>query len=97
MSRQSILTKCIPASNTRGTRIKAVQSGWSNKRDCVSITIAYPYEFDVEKAHAIAAEMLAKKLGWNGRYVCASLGAWSDYAYCFAIDDVAAFETQGDE
>ena len=92
MSRQSILTKCIPASNTRGTRIKAVQSGWNEKRDCMSVTIPYPHELNPEQAHAHAADLLAKKLGWNGRYVCASLGAWSDYAYCFAIDDGASFD-----
>ena len=96
MSRQSILTKCIPASNTRGTRIKAVQSGWSDKRECMSVTIPYPYEFNPEDAHKHAARMLADKLGWEGRWVCASLGAWSDFAYCFAIDDGESFNTKGE-
>jgi hypothetical protein len=86
MAMQSILTKVIPASNSRGTRIKAVQSGWSDKKECKTVTIAYPHEFNPEQAHAVAAKMLAEQLGWSGRYVCASLGAWSDFAYCFAID-----------
>jgi hypothetical protein len=91
MARQSILTKFIPASNTRGSRIKAVQSGWSDKRECISVTIAYPYECNQDQAHALAARLLAEKLNWHGRYVAASLGAWSDYAYCFAYDDETAF------
>ena len=96
MSRQSILTKFIPASNSRGARIKAVQSGWNEKRDCLSITIGYPYELNTEDAHAHAAKLLAAKLGWNNRFICASLGAWSDFAYCFAIDDQSGFDlTEG--
>lgn len=91
MARQSILTKYIAPSNTRGSRIKAVQSGWSDKRECVSVTIPYPYECNQDQAHARAAQLLAEKLNWHGRYVAASLGAWSDYAYCFAFDDETAF------
>ena len=91
MSRQSILTKFIPASNTRGSRIKAVQSGWNNKHECLSVTIDYPHELNADEAHALAARMLAEKLNWKGRYIAASLGAWSDFAYCFAYDDETAF------
>ena len=91
MAMQSILTKFIAPTNTRGARIKAVQSGWSEKRDCKTITISYPYEFNTDKAHAIAAQLLADKLGWNGRFIQASLGAWSDFAYCFAMDDGSGF------
>ena len=92
MSRQSILTKFIPASNSRGARIKAVQSGWNDKRDCLSVTISYPYEMNPEDGHAHAAKLLAAKLGWNNRFICASLGAWSDFSYCFAIDDQSGFD-----
>jgi len=87
MARQSILTKYISPTNTRGARIKAVQSGWSDKKECASVTIPYPFELNTDQAHALAAKKLAEKLGWHGRYVCASLGAWSDYAYCYAFDD----------
>lgn len=92
MSRQSILTKFIPTSNSRGARIKAVQSGWNEKRDCKSLTIPYPHELNAEDAHALAASMLAEKLEWHGRFICASLGAWSDFSYCFAIDDQSGFD-----
>ena len=97
MSRQSILTKYLSPTNTRSARIKAVQSGWSDKRECVSVTIPYPYELNTDQAHAMAASMLAKKLGWHGRYISASLGAWSDYAYCFAYDDGDGFTVQKPE
>ena len=97
MARQSILTKYISPSNSRGARIKAVQSGWSDKKECVSVTISYPDDLNTDKAHALAAQMLARKLGWSGRYISASLGAWSDYAYCFAYDDGDGFTVEKPE
>lgn len=95
--RQSILTKYICPTNTRGARIKAVQSGWSDKRECNSVTIPYPDELNRDEAHVLAARKLADKLGWTGRYVGASLGAWSEFAYCFAIDDETAFNVEKEE
>jgi hypothetical protein len=97
MSRQSILTKYISATNTRGSKLKAVSSGWSDKRECVSVTIPYPHDLNTEEGHTLVAKMLADKLGWRGRYVAASLGAWSDYAFCFAFDDGTAFDNREGE
>lgn len=94
MSRQSILTKYVAPTNTREAKIKAIQSGWSEKRECKSVTIPYPYELNLEEGHAKAAKILAEKLGWKGRFVSSSLGAWSNFAYCFSIDDGTAFETE---
>lgn len=85
--RQTILTKFVPATNNRGSRIKAVQSGWSDKRECTSVTIPYPHELNTEQAHMLAARKLAEKLDWKGIYIGGSLGAWSDYAFVFVQDD----------
>ncbi len=51
---QAIETKCLPATNARGSRIKA---------ECRrgSITISYPYKFDAENAHIYAVNQLVNK------------------------------------
>lgn len=92
MSRQSILTKYIGPTDTTGSRIKAVQSGWVNDKTTNSITIGYEHALNSDENHAKAALQLARKLGWdNQRFVCASLGKYSEFSYCFAIDDGDAF------
>jgi len=82
---QTILTKFIPATNTRGSRIKAVQYGWGDKRECKSLSIPYPHEMNSDDAHAHVAGLLAAKLGWYGEFVSGSLGAHSEYAECFVM------------
>lgn len=68
---QAIETKFIAPTNNKGTRIKA---------QCAAKTIyiAYPYEFEVEKAHRYAALQLCNALGgnysWNfSKYVTGQL------------------------
>ena len=51
---QAIQTKYIPASNTRGSRIKATA-------DRGSISIPYPHEIDSWQVHAFAAQKLCEK------------------------------------
>ena len=51
---QSIQTKYLPATNTKGSRIKA-----SCERG--SVTIPYPYECNCEEAHVLAAKTLVHK------------------------------------
>ena len=53
---QAIITKFVPATNTRGARIKA--SAWAG-----SITISYDYSGDA--CHKAAAMALAAKFGWS--------------------------------
>ena len=51
----AIHTKFIPASNTKGARIKAYTSSkWS-------ATVSYPYEKSYELAHFEAVKALVKK------------------------------------
>ena len=51
---QAIQTKYIPASNTRGSRIKATAERGS-------ISIPYPHEIDSWQVHAFAAQKLCEK------------------------------------
>lgn len=61
---QAITTKYLPATNTKGARIKATcEAG--------SVTISYPYSGDEQNTHWQAAQALIAKLGWWGEYACA--------------------------
>jgi len=59
---QAITTTYLPATNTRGARIKA--QAWAG-----SVIIAYDHALNAEDAHAEAARALCEKLGWAGQYV----------------------------
>ncbi|MFA5186998.1 MAG: hypothetical protein WC551_11000 [Patescibacteria group bacterium] len=77
---QAILCTYFPATNTRGSRIRASCAAGS-------ITIGYPYELGAgEEAHAAAAMALAHKLGWTDRmWISGSVG--DDYVFvCAAVD-----------
>lgn len=52
---QAIITKYLPATNSRGSRIKATCSSGS-------VTIPYPYELSGQAVHRAAAEALVAKL-----------------------------------
>lgn len=56
--RQAIVTKYLPATNYKPSRIKA-------SCDAGSITISYPHELKACDAHASAAIKLHHKLGWD--------------------------------
>ena len=62
----AIHTKFIPASNTKGSRIKAYTCG-SGSLKGFTATISYPHEFDTVKAHfeAVKALVSKNKLDWN--------------------------------
>ena len=71
---QAITTKYLGPSNFRGSRIKA-------KAAEGSITISYDDRLNSEQAHAQAAEALARKFKWEGRYFQGGLP--DDRGYCF--------------
>lgn len=52
---QAIITKYMPATNIRGSRIKATCSSGS-------VTIPYPYELSGQAVHRAAADALVAKL-----------------------------------
>lgn len=85
---QAIHTKILPATNTKGTRIKATcQAG--------SITIGYHSVdeggiFSEDDRHRAVARMLQKKLGWTsdvGRYGEIVTGCLPDGTYCHVLTE----------
>lgn len=86
---QAIITKYLPATDYKGSRIKATcEAG--------SITIGYPHEVSSGQAcHRVAAEKLAAKLGWIGARYGKLLGGGLPNAmggYCFIFDNSWAHE-----
>ncbi len=79
MTWQAIVTKYIGPSNMRGSRIKA-------KAAAGSITIHYDDSLNSEKAHAKAAEALARKYGWNGRYFQGGMPGYNGYCFVCSGD-----------
>tara|TARA_R110000868_G_scaffold19036_1_gene82358 strand:- start:156 stop:431 length:276 start_codon:yes stop_codon:yes gene_type:complete len=66
---QAITTKYLPATNFRGSRVKA-RAGTHR----ATVTIPYHDSGDFEQygkldAHAVAARLLARKFGWDGTLV----------------------------
>lgn len=61
---QTILTKYLGPTNTKGSRYKATHSG-----NCTSVTCAADYSLDAEGNHIRAAQALATKLKWEGKYI----------------------------
>lgn len=79
---KAISTKYIPATDYKGSRIKA------DDGDGNTVTISYPHEFDTEKAHAQAALALCRKMGWTDRLHGNGLiagGTKSGYVFVFAM------------
>lgn len=56
----AIITKYIPATNTKGTRISATCTGGHK------VTIPIDYSVDANTSHCYAALALCEKLGWEG-------------------------------
>ena len=73
---QYIITKYLPATDSKGGRIKA-------KASCApqSLTIPYDHALDIEQAHAKAAMQLAGELDWLGEY--AAGGNETGYVFAF--------------
>lgn len=84
---QTIITKYLPPTNARGSRIKA--KCW---RD--SVTIPFPYELNCMERHQLAAQKLAEKLtekmnngSKEGRWVIVAGGVLpDDTGYAFLIE-----------
>jgi hypothetical protein len=76
----AIHTKCLPSTNTRGTRIKAFTSSG------VTATIAYPYAESFEQAHFEAVKPLVEKNGLDWNLENMRFGDSADgkgYVFCF--------------
>ena len=76
---KSIFTKYLPATNTRGSRIKAYDSD-----KCNSITLPYDDALSTDYVHRGAALALCHKLGWTGTLV--EGGSDTGNVYVFLTD-----------
>jgi hypothetical protein len=78
---QAIITKYLPATNTKGSRIKATCGAGST-------TISYPHELSGQAVHRAAAEALIVKLRWDDREYGGLLGGGlPDGSYCFVFNN----------
>jgi hypothetical protein len=78
---QAIHTKYIPASNVKGSRIKAISDSK------LSVTISYPHEFSGHLVHFEAVKALVNKhkLTWNIDAMCyggSSDGKGYTFVFC---------------
>ena len=76
---KAIETKYIPASNVKGSRIKAYAEGVK------PLTIGYPHE--ARNPHAVAAVALAKRMGWTGTLVSGGKADQKGECFCFLGSD----------
>jgi hypothetical protein len=85
---RGITTKYLPATDYKGSRIKAHDNGgsWPDRR-ARSITIGYPHEYSDMDAYAQAALALCKKIEWTrGHYNYTHLvGAWTEQGCVFTF------------
>lgn len=66
--RQSITTKYLGPTNSKGARVKAIARKTSSFGSEMSATVPFNYE-GTEQAHCAAAKACAEKLGWSGLWV----------------------------
>lgn len=72
---KAIMTKYIPCSETKGSRIKAYDS------DNNSITIGYPHELSGEAVYKKVAIELCVKMNWDTKLIGG--GIKNGYVFCF--------------
>jgi hypothetical protein len=63
---EAIVTKYLPATNTKGARVKA-------ECDAMSVTLPWDHSKTHGANHDAAVETLIEKMGWTGRWAVASL------------------------
>lgn len=78
---QSILTKYLPATNFKGSRIKAWTSGGAK-----AIIRSYDHALNGDDNHLTVARELANIMGWHGRYIEGSLGDRAGNVYVLEDD-----------
>lgn len=67
--RQSITTKYMGPTNSKGSRIKAIARKADQWGKEMSITIPLDYSLSTEDAHTKAAKACAEKYGWPGLWI----------------------------
>jgi len=71
---QAIVTKYLPATGTKGARIKATA-------EAGSVTISYPHELSGQDVYRAAAQALADKFKWPHKYLGAALPKNAGYVF----------------
>ena len=74
---KAIITKYLPCTNYKGSRIKATDTRKNH------VTIPYPYELNTDEAHLKAALALCKKIGWSTNLIGGGLEN-GNYVFVFA-------------
>lgn len=74
MGYQAITTKFLAPTNTKGSRVKATAAAGS-------VTVAWDYGKSTDENHRSAAQALAQKFGWIGKYVGGGLPDGSGNVY----------------
>ncbi len=84
---QAIMTKYIGPSNVRGSRVKATA-------EAGSITLHWDDSLNSDKNHARAAEALANKFKWRGRWYMGGFNG--GYAFVSSDQGIPDFVTLGE-
>ncbi len=79
---QSITTKYLPATDTKGSRIKATASGGGG-----SVTIPYRSQHSTEHNHCLAVRTLCQELDWHGTLAYDHGQKGSGMVFVFVRDD----------
>lgn len=79
---KAIVTKYLPATNARGSRIAATDE------DGNRLTVPYPHELSGEAVHRQAAEALCAKMGWSGSLIAGSLKNGYVFVFTHSSDAV---------
>ena len=94
---QTIITKYLPATNTKGSRIKAT----CNRGSC---TIPYPYELSGDAVHNAAAQALVNRFilednipgtFWGRPRIVESIGVSGDRVHIFLCPDTLVWDKSG--
>lgn len=83
---QAITTKHIPATDTKGRRIKA-------SAPAGSVIVPWDYELDEQGNHANAAIALMKRLHWAGKLAIG--GTQSGYVFVFVNSTTDYIDVKG--
>lgn len=81
--RQSIQTRYMGPTNYRGSRVKARSSSG------LSLTVSWNDALDTDANHATAAQALARKLKWDGRWIAG--GGPDGKGNVYVLDDSDGF------
>lgn len=83
---KAIMTKVMPATNTKGTRIKAYDS------DNNSVTVSWEHELNEEENAIHAAYKLKEKMNWKGDMAW----GWVKEGYIFVFINNNEYEYRKD-